>query len=193
MGTFLGLIKRLVKGSPLTAAEGDDNLSRIEQAISDLQQAGSTFPSADGATLEIVANTLRVKDAGIVAAKMATDSVLQAAMADDAIGPAEVKSASVNITSSSNSTALDWSLGFSFYTTLSENTTIAFSNTKEGQAITVAVKQNAGAAKSLAWGSTIQWPGGVAPTMTPTLSATDVYTITKINSIFYGSAGQAYA
>lgn len=183
----LNLTKRLVKNLPLTALEGDNNLTKIAQAISDLESIPSVFPSADGTSIQIAAGTISVKDGGIIAAKLGAGAVGNAAMAADAILPGNVASAATAVVSSGGAAAIDWSLTNAFYCTLTENTTFSFSNTKDGQPITVAVKQDA--THTVTW-PTVKWIGGAAPTMTATVNRTDVYTFVKINGSFYGGAMQ---
>ncbi len=185
----LNLTKRLVKNAPLTALEGDNNLTKVDQAIGDLQSIPSVFPAVDEVTLHLAAGTLSVKSGGVGTTQLGAGVVTSAKVSADAILPTNVASAAVAVASASNSTPVDWSLTNSFYTTLTENTTFVFSNTKEGQTISVAVVQHASAAKTVAW-PTVKWLGGVAPTMTATVSRTDVYTFVKINGIFYGGAMQ---
>jgi hypothetical protein len=76
------------------------------------------------------------------------------------------------LTSSSNSVAVNLSLGNNFYHALTENTTLAApSNVVAGQAGVFEFVQNASAAKTLAFNTFWKFAGG-APTITTTLSAT---------------------
>lgn len=127
-----------------------------------------------------------MKDAGTTTAKLADDAVTLAKLADDSVVPGNLKTASIQVVSSAGAATLDWLTGPSFYTTLTENTTYAFSNMKDGQAVTFAVAQHASAAKTVTW-PTVRWSGGVAPTMTATLSRTDVYTFLRVNGVTYGA------
>lgn len=186
MSALSGLIRRLVKGSGLTSQEGDANLDKIEQAISDLEQAAASFPSADNSTLELVGGTIREKDLGTTTAKLADGSATLVKLASDSVDPTKTKSASSILTSAAGASAIDWSLSWSFYTTLTENTTYSFANTKDGQSVTIAITQHAAAAKTVTWPA-VKWSGGVAPTMTPGLSKIDIYTIWKVNGLFFGA------
>lgn len=186
MAGILGLVRRLVKGSGLTSLEGDANLDKIESAISDLQAAAASFPSADGVTLEIVGGVVRAKDAGISTIKLVDASITNPKIAADAILPTNIFSAATQVVSSGGAATIDWSLTNSFYCTLTENTTFAFSNTKDGEDISIAITQHASSAKTVTWPS-IRWSGGVAPVMSVGLSKVDVYTFTKINGVFYGA------
>lgn len=189
MSFISGLVKRLVKGAPLTAQEGDNNLSILEQALNDLEQAASVFPSADGSTIEIVGGTIREKDLGTTTAKLADGAVTAVKVANDAVTPAKESTVATAVVSVAGAAAIDWSLTWTFYTTLTENTTYSFSNTKEGQTISIVIAQHASSAKTVTWPS-IKWSGGSAPVMSIGLAKHDVYTFQKINGIFYGTAVQ---
>lgn len=82
-----------------------------------------------------------------------------------------------------SASAIDWSLGTSFYKSIgSTATTFTFSNTVDGKTIVVAVASTTG---SITLPSVI-WSGGVAPSKTN--SKTIIYTFVKINGSVYGSA-----
>ena len=87
--------------------------------------------------------------------------------------------------------AFDWSQSNSFTKTLPTNgsNTITFANTTDGQSITITLT-GAGSSTTVSW-PTVKWPGGVAPTQTP--SGTDSYTFIKQGSVIYGSYVQAMA
>jgi hypothetical protein len=94
------------------------------------------------------------------------------------------------------SPAINWALSNSFDLTLTSATaaTISFSNQQDGQIITIAIHQPAsGTATTVTW-PTIKWTGGTAPTMTATLSKTDVYTIyyNATAGVYYGSYVQNF-
>lgn len=188
MAFLNGVVKRLVKGSALTAAEGDNNLALIDQALGDLS-AAPTSPAPDNVTIEVSGGAYQLKDAGISSgipsSKYGAGSVLAAAMGADAILPVSVKSGATSVASAGGNATIDWSLGFSFYGTLTENTTYAFSNTKDGQSISIAITQ-AASVKTVTWPS-VKWSGGVAPTMSVGSGKVDVYTFIKVNGVFYGA------
>lgn len=87
------------------------------------------------------------------------------------------------------STAIDWSAASTFTKTLSANTTFTFSNATDGQTIVVAIT-NTASNYTVTW-PTVSWTGGSAPVQTVG-AKTDVYTIIKIGSTYYGSAVQNF-
>jgi len=101
------------------------------------------------------------------------------------------------LTSSSGTATIDMSNGNHFEITLTENTTIAFSNVPAADAAPVLlyVKQHASSAKTLSFPASVKWPSAVTPTMTTTLGYTDVYMfITRNGGTSYigSTVGQAY-
>lgn len=90
--------------------------------------------------------------------------------------------AKIGGTTTISASAIDWSLNNTFSKSIgSTNTTFTFSNTTDGQSITVLITATTG---TVTWPST-KWSGGVAPTQT--VSGTDIYTFIKVGSTFYGS------
>lgn len=85
--------------------------------------------------------------------------------------------------------AIDWSAASTFTKTLSANTTFTFSNATDGQTIVVALT-NTASNYTVTW-PTVSWTGGAAPTQTIG-AKTDVYTIIKIGSVYYGSVVQNF-
>jgi hypothetical protein len=149
---------------------------------------GSTLTIADGKTLTAsnsititgtdgkslgVSNSLTL--AGTDSTTMTFPSSSASVAALNLVG-AFTKSQSgtpVALTSTSNSTAVDLSLGNNFSATLSENTTLANpSNPVAGTSGQIAITQDASSARTVSYGS--QWyeaTSGVAPSVSTTLSA----------------------
>lgn len=102
-------------------------------------------------------------------------------------------SSTVTTLTGTTSVDIDWSLSNTFVKTLSGTpgaaTTITFSNTTSGQIITIALT-NTASNYTVVWPA-ISWVGNVAPTQTIG-AKTDIYTIIKINSTFYGSYVQNF-
>lgn len=88
-----------------------------------------------------------------------------------------------------SSTAIDWSLGDDFYKTLAANTTFTFSNTTDGQIITVELL-NTASNYTVTW-PTVKWVGGLAPTQTVG-AKTDIYTFKKRGSNIFGTVVQNF-
>jgi hypothetical protein len=80
----------------------------------------------------------------------------------------------VVLTSSSNSTAINFSLSNNFSATLSENTTFANpSNIVAGKVYNIAIVNGAGP-YTVAYGSYFKFPGGTVPSVTATNGASDI-------------------
>lgn len=77
---------------------------------------------------------------------------------------------------------IDWAVDRVFEKTLAAATTFTFSNTVTGKQIIVIIKQDAAAAKTVAWPAGIKWSGGVAPTMSVTLSCYAVFAFIKAST-----------
>ncbi len=80
---------------------------------------------------------------------------------------------------------IDWSAASVFKKTLTGNSTFTFSNSSDGQSIVVALT-NTGAFTAT-W-PTVAWANGIPPVQTT--GRTDMYTFTKITTLFYGTAVQ---
>ena len=100
------------------------------------------------------------------------------------------------VSSSSNTTTLNLRLGDSFTTTLTENTTLAFSNPPSGTGLgcfIVKVKQHASSAKTLAFPGTVDWAGGSAPDVSTGANDVDIFVFLTVDNgtTYYGiTAGQ---
>ena len=104
------------------------------------------------------------------------------------------------VTSSSNATTVNLRDGTNFSHTLSENTTLTFSNpasSGKASSFTLKVVQDASASGyTLTWPTSVDWPGGTAPTLTATASAVDYFVFITHDggTTYYGfTAGQALA
>ncbi len=92
--------------------------------------------------------------------------------------------AAVALTSTSNLTAWNMSLGIDFViNTLTENTTISNPTvTTDGKKGRLLIIQDAGGTNTVAWGTSYEFAGGTAPTATLTGSAQDVFYYDVISS-----------
>lgn len=104
------------------------------------------------------------------------------------------------VTSSSGATTVNLRDGTNFSHTLSENTTFTFSNpasSGKASSFTLKVVQDASASGyTLTWPTSVDWPGGTAPTLTATASAVDYFVFITHDggTTYYGfTAGQALA
>jgi len=106
----------------------------------------------------------------------------------------------VAFTSTTNASTIDTSAGTFFAHTLTENTSITFSNppaTGTGYGMTVKIVQDAGASGyTVTWPASVDWPSATAPTLTATASAVDMFVFVTHDggTTWYGfTAGQALA
>ena len=104
------------------------------------------------------------------------------------------------ITSSSNAITADCSTAAVFKHVLTEDTTFTFSNpASSGSATAIAIQiiQDASASGyTVTWPTSVDWPGGTAPTLTATADAVDwfVFITHDGGTNWYGfTAGQAMA
>ena len=102
------------------------------------------------------------------------------------------------VSSSSGTTTIDCEAGNIFATTLSENTTFAFSNppaSGTAYGFSLRIVQDASASGyTVTWPASVDWPNATAPTLTATASAVDqfVFYTNDGGTTFYGFvAGQA--
>lgn len=103
-------------------------------------------------------------------------------------------------TSTTNAATVDTSTATVFSHTLTENTTLTFSNppaTGTAYGMTIKIVQDAGASGyTVTWPASVDWAAATAPTLTATASAVDVFTFyTHDGGLnWYGFvAGQAMA
>jgi len=106
----------------------------------------------------------------------------------------------IAVTSSSNATTVNLRDGTNFSHTLTENTTFTYSNSAASgkvSAFTLKIVQDASASGyAVTWPTSVDWPGGTAPTLTATANAVDVFVFYTHDggTTYYGFiAGQALA
>lgn len=84
-----------------------------------------------------------------------------------------------SVTSTSNTTTCDTTTSAYFYTTLTENTTFAFSNPDNEHTTTIVleIKQDASASGfTVGWPAAVKWAGGTAPTLSAGANDVDLLT-----------------
>lgn len=149
--------------STLTLADGSVTTSKLADGVLSADSAGRP-KMASG----YIINTHFSSGA------LSADSTGRAAMADGFLTP--WKRVAATTPGTSGSVTLDWSTTDKFQMQLTGNITFTFTGGKDGEVVTVAIKQAAAGGPY-----TVTWPGGVnwgpagAPTMTSTASKTDYY------------------
>lgn len=119
-------------------------------------------------------------------------NIADLAVADGGTGASSAANARVNLRISSQPTIglnINWSLSNNFYEAITADSAITFSNAADGLSIMVAVASNG--AWNLTWPAGVKWPGGVTPTHSGA-GKTDVFAITRINGVLYGSFVQNF-
>lgn len=71
--------------------------------------------------------------------------------------------------------------------TLGGNRTLAVSNVTDGQTFIIILKQDATGSRVPTWWSGIQWPYNIVPTLTTTANKYDIFSFTRIGSIYLGN------
>ena len=100
------------------------------------------------------------------------------------------------VSSSGGTATFNLQLGDSFTTTLTENTTLAFSNPPSGTGLgcfIVKVKQDGTGGRTLAFPGTVDWAGGSAPDVSTGANDVDIFVFVTVDAgtIYYGiTAGQ---
>ncbi len=145
-------------------------------------KAGSTpttLTDSAGKVLSAALNTVAVAQGGTGATTAAT--------ANQALTPAAGA-----LTESAGAVTIDWAASNDFSLTLNANlTTVTFSNPLDGQTIVVAIT-NTASNYTVTWGNSIKWVGGSQPVQTIG-AKTDVWTITRIGSTYYGNVVQNFS
>lgn len=86
---------------------------------------------------------------------------------------------------------VDFKAGEKQYVTLAHNSKVVFTNAAAGGGVKVTFIQDATGSRLLSFGSTIQWAGGSAPTLTTTAAKADRLEIDYLNSVYYGQVDAA--
>ena len=68
-----------------------------------------------------------------------------------------------------------------------------FRNGRAGGTYVLILKQDGSGSRTVSWPSAVVWQGGVAPTLTTTVSKVDVAYFVYDGTVYYGSIGQNYA
>ena len=191
----------VIYGPITTYAPEDTVLALLASLVSVLDTAGDFTAT----TVETILT--EISDDWGKLARINTWSAIQTyaaaiAMADNAIGRAELTDYSIThnaVSSSSGLITLDLSTGNSFVTTLTENiTAVTISNpspTGKYCQFTWKIIQDSVSARTVAQPAAVLWPGGTAPTISTALGAIDKITYETIDegTVFLGTFSQAFA
>jgi hypothetical protein len=75
---------------------------------------------------------------------------------------------------------------------LTGNCTFTFSNPSVGYPYVLRLVQDGTGSRTVTWPANVKWPGGTAPTLTTTASATDLVNIYYDGTNYYGSSALGY-
>ena len=175
-------------GANWVAESGATARTSLGLAIGTNVQAQSSVLQDLADSLTSTAAELNVLD-GVTAGTAAASKGVVLDSNGDIVFPEEVTVKSLNetavtFTSSANACTINCELGNSFSHTRTENTTLTISNppaSGKEYSMYVEIINDAGASGyTFAWPASVQWPGGVAPTLSTGASDKDVF-ILKTN------------
>ncbi|MBX4192200.1 hypothetical protein KW798_01815 [Candidatus Parcubacteria bacterium] len=90
------------------------------------------------------------------------------------------------------SPTINWNAGNVQTITLTSDQTLTFSHGKAGGQYTLIVKQDGLGRRTIIWPSSVQWPNGTAPTLTPTPNAKDIISFVNDGTNYAGSFSLNY-
>lgn len=173
-----------------------------------LADLGVTSSAAELNALDGIPATLTATELGYVdGVTSAIQTQLNAKMAPTYTGDVDITGELIvdsynetygAVTSSSNATTVNCEAGNAFSHTLTENTTLTFSNppaSGTAYSFSIEIIQDASASGfTVTWPAAVDWPAATAPTLTATASAKDVFVFYTRDAgvTWYGfTAGQA--
>lgn len=192
----------IIYGPENIFAPEDTITALAASAVSVLDTAGNFDQSTVESVLaEISDDWLKLDRTNTMTAVQTIDNALQ--MLDNEVRRALLIDYAISHSSASSTSGtltLDLVNGNSFVTTLTENiTTINISNPpgagRYGEFVIKIIQDNAAGAFTVAWPSSVKWPGGTAPIITTSNGAIDAITLSTIDagSEWLGSFSQAYS
>lgn len=146
--------------------------------------------NVDNSTIEVSSDSLRVKDAGITAAKLAQVYARATAGGEETLS---------TVAAAGATETLDLANGNAFDVTLDENVTLTFPSATNGKfcAFTLILRQDGTGTNAVTWpnSSVLKWTGGAAPTVPTTASAIWAGSFWSVNgSLWHGAEiGTGYA
>ena len=84
---------------------------------------------------------------------------------------------------------VDWTAGQKQAITLTDNCTLTFTDPPGGGNFILVLEQDATGGRTVVWPASVQWQGGVAPTLTNGANAIDVVSFYKRATTYLGVAG----
>jgi hypothetical protein len=175
-----------------SASFGTDNrVIRSDGTGTNLQASGVTLDDSNNVS---GVNTLTVPEIAAPATPSANTVVLYAKAdgffykKDDTGTETQVSGAGFQTLTDGATINWDTALGKSAKVTLGGNRTVAApTNLVSGESYTLSVIQDGTGSRTLTWNAVFKWPGGVAPVLTTTAAARDVFSFTADGSNLYGT------
>ena len=100
--------------------------------------------------------------------------------------------AQYNVGNSGSASTINWTNGPAQLITLTGNVTLTFSNPESGAAYVIKIATGSGS-YTVTWPNAVKWPGGTAPTITISASATDLINLYYDGTNYLGTFAQAFA
>lgn len=183
------IITRSGKGSPLTNAEMDSNLTnlntdKVEGQASSVDSEIALFSGTGGKTIKRASTTGILKaTSGVLGAATAGTDIVVPGTATNFTKP-QRPSLSSETTPSSNTVTWDLTSDSEFRINLNANITTfnltGTLSTYAGYQYQVGVRYNGGT--TITWPATVKWPAGTAPTLTGTSGKLDIFTFVILSN-----------
>lgn len=91
-----------------------------------------------------------------------------------------------------SSTAINWNYGNVQSLTLTSNQTLTFSNGQAGGEYKLILTQDGTGSRTITWPASVEWPSGIAPTLSTAASSTDIVSFLYNGSKYFGSYSSRY-
>lgn len=207
------IVTRSGKGSPLTNAEMDSNLTNLN--TDKLEKNGSTVMTGDlqlGATFGVSfeGTTDDANETRLIAVDPTADRVVSLPNATTTLVGQDTTDTLTNKTiqaatftdgyteetvtaNTSTSYTISLANGTVQILTLTGNCTYTFPSTTAGTSFLLVQKQDGTGSRTVTWPASVKWPASTAPTLTSTASKADVFAFTCDGTYWYGRVvGQNY-
>jgi hypothetical protein len=94
---------------------------------------------------------------------------------------------------SSTAVTIDWTISNKAKVTLTGDATLTFTAAPGPTNLVLKVVQDATGTRLVTWPGTVQWPGGVAPTLSTGVNDVDIFTFYYDGTNYFGGHGPDYS
>lgn len=167
------------------------NTEWVREYTKDIVKAGTgTTIGSDGA---INVNIFKGSEEGLVPSATSTNSnsVLRGNGTWSNVGLDPISEKLQNVGNISGDKVIDLSLGLYIVGTITEATTLSFTNTPTG-AVVIILQLTNGGSYTITWPTSIKWSGGIAPELTSTGTDIIVLTTNDKGASWYGVTNLGY-